>query len=323
MVGATRGNDGSEGLLMEQTMQSLLAPLPYDAWAETKKTLQLYTQVVGKVQLRYTRLRNHWWNITFRPTSRGIATHMMQDGSTFFDIEFDFIDHRLVVRSNRTRQSLGFPLHDGLSVAEFYASLFAIFGTMGLKLSILPVPYGQEGATPFAEDAANHRYDPTLVRRWWDALLWTTDVMNEFGTSYVGKQSEPQLFWHSFDLAVSRYSGRKTPGPAPASPVMREAYFGEVIAFGFWAGDPNIPAPTYYTYTAPEPASLTSFTLSPASAHWVTSGSGHLGTLPYDVVRESSDPPKTLLEFFESGFEAGTSLAFWDTAALTRDAVHT
>jgi hypothetical protein len=172
--------------------------------------------------------------------------------------------------------------------------------------------------TPFRRDGEHHRYDGVLVRRWWEAVLWSADVLNEFGVSFVGKQSEPQVFWHSFDLAVGRFSGHRSHAPASDNPVMREAYSGEVIAFGFWAGDANIPAPSYYTYTAPEPSALPSFPLRPEAARWVASGAGHLGILAYDVVREAADPRRTLLDFFASGFEAGSRLSPWDTAELTR-----
>lgn len=303
---------------MEPTPPSPLAPLPYEDWSDTKTTLQLFTQIVGKIQLRYTRLRNHWWNVTYRTTARGIATHLMRAGDLAFDVEFDFIDHRVVLRSNRTRETSTFALHDGLSVAEFYEAIFALFASIGLVPDILAVPYGQTDTTPFARDVAHHRYDGALVRRWWEALLWTTDVLDEFAVGFVGKQSEPQLFWHSFDLAVGRFSGHRSPAPIPEDAVAREAYSAEVIAFGFWAGDANIPAPSFYTYTAPEPPTLSSFPLRPAAARWSPSGSGHLGILAYDAVREASDPRRMLLDFFASGFEAGTTLAPWDTSELAR-----
>ena len=281
-------------------------------------TLQLFTQIVGKIQKRYTRLRNHWWNVTYRPTARGIATHLMRAGDLFFDVEFDFIDHRVAIRSNRAREPLTLALRDGLTIAEFYDAIFERFASIGLEPDIRAHPYGQVDATPFARDHAHHRYDGVLVRRWWEALLWTTDVLDEFAIGYLGKQSEPQVFWHSFDLAVGRFSGRPSAAPKPADPVAREAYSAEVIAFGFWAGDANIPAPSFYTYTAPEPPMLSSFPLRPAAARWGSSGSGHLGVLAYDAVREASDPRATLLDFFASGFEAGTTLAPWDTTDLTR-----
>lgn len=298
---------------------SLIQPLPFEAWSTSKTTLQLYAQIVGKLQLRYTHLRNHWWNITFRPTSRGMATHVMHEGDVFFEIAFDFVDHLVVVNTNRSSEPGTIALRDGLSVKSFENELFVTLRKMGLEnLRISPTPYGQTDALPFAEDETHNRYDQQMVRRWWEATLWTNDVLNEFGLPYVGKQSEPQLFWHSFDLAVGRFSGK--PSAAPQSPnlVMREAYSGEVIAFGFWAGDANIPAPTYYTYTSPEPTTLTEMTLRPTTAHWAASGAGHLGLLAYDIVRGADDPRATLLDFFESGFEAGSLASGWATSDLLR-----
>jgi len=303
---------------VERTTHSLLAPLPYEDWIETKTTLHLFTQIVGKLQLRYTRLRNHWWNVTFRPSARGIATHLMHVADTFFEVEFDFIEHCVIVRSNRPSKSQTVVLRDGLSIAEFYQSLFSLFRSMDLELSVLATPYGMNVTTPFSQDVQHHRYDPVLVQHWWNAVLWSADVLNQFGTEFVGKQSEPQLFWHGFDLAVGRFSGRRSHVPPPDDPVAKEAYSDEVIAFGFWAGDANIPEPSYYTYTAPEPAAITSFPLRPGAALWTKSGSGHLGILPYDAVREATDPRSTLLDFFASAFEAGTGAAQWDTADLTR-----
>ena len=297
---------------------TLLAPLPYEAWEPTKTTLHLWCQIVGKVRLRYTPSRNHWWNVTLLPTARGLSTLRMRDADTFFEIELDFIDHAARLRSNRAHAPATFPLQDGLSVADFYRQIVQLLAGIGVDAHIVAKPYGVPMTTPFAQDREHHAYDRVMVRRWFDALLWTANVFEEFAGSFLGKESPAHLFWHAFDLALARYSGRAAAGPPKDDPVQQEAYSHEVIAFGFWPGDEKTPAPTYYTYTAPEPQDLTVQTLRPDAAGWYPSGSGHLGALPYETVRTAHDPKTTLIEFLRSGYESGTRTAKWDVAALAR-----
>ena len=296
---------------------ALLEPLPFAAWEPTKTTLHLWCQIVGKIALRSTALRNHWWNCTLRPTARGLKTQLLRSGDSFFDIELDLVGHRAIVCTSTAHEPAGFALHDGMSVAEFYTAMRFALASVGLDVPILAKPYGFPGqSTPFPEDREHHAYVVTAVRSWWNAIAWTTDVFERFASEFAGKQGPVQLFWHSFDLALGRYSGRRAGGPPKTDPVEAEAYSHEVIAFGFWPGDANAPAPAYYTYTAPEPADLTSTTLAPAGAAWVPSGTGHLGVLGYDAVRNADDPAAMLLSFLRSGYDAGTRTARWDTAAL-------
>jgi hypothetical protein len=297
----------------------MLEELPYAAWETTKTTLHLWSQVVGKIALRTSSLRSHWWNTTLRPTGRGLRTVALRAGEVSFDIEFDFVEHRVIVSASSSPDAAEFELRDGLSVAEFYAALKAALAGFGISVPIVAKPYGIAGlTTPFAQDREHHSYDAVMVRRWWDIVRWTSDVFERFAVEFVGKQGPVQLFWHSFDLALGRYSGRRADGPPKSDPVEREAYSHEVIAFGFWAGDANVPAPTYYTYTAPEPASLTTIALQPEGAAWNAAGSGHLGTIPYDVIRGAADPEAALLAFLRSGYDAGVRAAGWDVAALRR-----
>jgi uncharacterized protein DUF5996 len=294
-----------------------LPSLPYADWETTKTTLHLWTQIVGKIRLKATPRLNHWWNVSLRPNARGLTTQRMHAGDSHFQIQFDFIDHRLVLVTDAA-EAASFPLRDGLSVAEFYRKLFAMLEAYGIRVPILAKPYGVPMTTPFAKDTEHRSYDAAMVRRWWDVIRWTADVLDEFASRFAGKQSPVQLFWHSFDLAMARYSGGRAGGPRKDDPVEREAYSHEVIAFGFWPGDPNTPAPTYYTYTAPEPATLTTEPLASGGA-WYPSGSGHLGGLSYDTVRNAPDPRAALLAFMQSGYEAGTRTANWDTAALAHE----
>ena len=290
---------------------SLLAPLPYEEWTPTLTTLHLWCQIVGKLRLGHVPYRSHWWNVTLLPTARGLSTGRMRAGTTFFQIDFDFVDHEVVVQSNRAHEPASIPLRDGLSVAEFYATLFQTLAAFGIQTRIVDKPYGMGVDIPFSVDRDHASYDRVMVRRWWEIILWSADVFDQYASEFIGKESPAHVFWHSFDLAIARYSGRPANKPPSENPVEQEAYSQEVISVGFWAGDPNTPAPTYYTYTAPEPASLTSMPLAPVQAAWSASGSGHLGVLPYDAVRTAADPRATLLEFMHAGFNAGTKAANW------------
>ena len=296
---------------------ALLEPLPFPDWEPTKTTLHLWCQIVGKIALGSSALRNHWWNCTLRPTAQGFKTQLLRAGDTFFDIELDLAEHRAIVRAGAAQQPATFELYDGLSVAAFYAALRTALSRFAIDVPILAKPYGFPGeSTPFADDREHHAYDTAAVRRYWNVVAWTTDVLERFASEFAGKQGPVQLFWHSFDLALGRYSGRRADGPPKTNPVEREAYSHEVIAFGFWPGDANAQAPAYYTYTAPEPSDLTSAPLEPAAASWIPSGSGHMGLLPYESVRTSDDPAAALTAFLRSGYDAGTRAGRWDTAAL-------
>ncbi|HEX3466456.1 MAG TPA: DUF5996 family protein [Candidatus Elarobacter sp.] len=297
----------------------VLEPIPYAAWEPTKTTLHLYAQIVGKIALRSSALRNHWWNCTLKPTARGLRTERLNAGGIPFDVELDFVDHRAIVHAG-LHDDVTFALHDGLSVAEFFDAMRASLRAFGIRVPIVAKPYGVPAlTTPFAHDREHRSYDAAAVRRWWNAVRWTSDAFERFASEFAGKQGPVQLFWHSFDLALGRYSGRRAGGPPKTDPVEREAYSHEVIAFGFWAGDANVPAPTYYTYTAPEPETLTSYALRPQGAAWNAAGAGHMGTVPYDAIRGAENPEAALFEFLRSAYEAGTRAAGWDVRALAHD----
>ncbi len=295
-----------------------LEPLPYAGWLPTKTTLHLWSQIVGKIALRSSALRNHWWNCTLKPTAHGLRTDRLNANGTSFDIELDLTGHRVVVRAE-DRDEASFALRDGLSVADFFSSVRETLRAVGIAVPIVAKPYGVPGLeTPFARDDEHRSYDADAVRRWFAVVRWSADVMERFASEFTGKQGPVQLFWHSFDLALGRYSGRRNPGPLPDDPVAREAYSHEVIAFGFWAGDARVEAPAYYTYTAPEPPALTTLPLRPAGAGWVASGAGHLGTVPYETIRTAGDPAGALMEFLRSAYDAGANAAAWDAALLRR-----
>lgn len=288
-----------------------LPALPYDEWEPTRWTLHLWVQIVGKIRLRSSPHRNHWWNVPLYVTARGLTTRLMRSGGLGFQIDFDFIDNVLIISTETgNRESLA--LHDGLTVQAFYEWVRAALARLNLDVRIRARPYGVPIDTPFADDTEHRSYDADAVRRWWSILTFSANVFEEFAGRFVGKTSPVHLFWHSFDLAVTRFSGRPAPPRPNANRVEREAYSHEVISFGFWPGDANTRFPAYYTYTAPEPARLAEISLRPQAAKWVeVSSTSHLGILPFDDVRESADPRSTLLDFLQSGFEAGARQADW------------
>ena len=287
-----------------------LEPMPLDAWEPTKDTLHLWCQIVGKVQLALTPRRNHWWNVTLQPTVRGLTTRRMPTGGDSLELELDLVDHRL--RARTTTGEGGFGLEDGLSVAGFHRRLGDVLDGLGVEVAIRAEPFGVPVTTPFAEDEEHASYDAAAATRFLRVLQWSADVFEEFAGWYSGKTSPVQLFWHSFDLAVSRFSGRRAPAVPDADPVTAEAYSHEVISFGFWPGDRRTPFPAYYSYTAPEPPGLRDRPLRPKAARWTEPGGGSLALLDYDDVRAAADPPATLLDFLQSAYEAGAASAGWD-----------
>jgi len=281
-------------------------------WRTTKDTLHLYCQIVGKVRLASTPPRNQWWNVPLYVATRGLTTRRLHRGDTTFEIDFDFIDHSLIVRTHdgRTRS---FALADGVPVADFDTRLHEALGELGVDVAIKEEPFGVPMTTPFREDRDHASWDRSAIERFGRILDWSDGVFEEFSGWFNGKTSPIHLFWHSFDLAVTRFSGR--PAPAiEADAVTREAYSHEVISFGFWAGDDNVPDAAYYSYTAPEPDGLRDQPL--AVGDWVASGSGSLAILPYDLVRTARDPRGTLLAFMQGAYEAGARLARWDTSTF-------
>jgi len=293
-----------------------LPELPLEAWEATKETLHLWSQVVGKVRMASTAPRNHWWHVPLYVDVRGLTTRRMHGpAGVVFEIDFDFVDHRLVVQTNRGEVE-SFELVDGLSVAEFDEQLHATLARLDVDVAVGETPFGVPTTTPFRSDRKHASYDRGAVERFWRILDWTDEVFEEFAGWYCGKTSPVHLFWHSFDLALTRFGGRRAPALADADPVTREAYSHEAVSFGFWAGDQNIREPTYYSYTAPEPARLREHPLRPQAAFWSEQRSGSLALLRYDAVRTGADPKGSLLAFLESAYQAGADASGWDRSEL-------
>ncbi len=297
------------------TTRPNLPPLPLENWEHTKETLHLWVQIVGKVRMATSPPRNHWWHVPLYVDVRGLTTRRLHapDGATF-QIDFDFVDHRLAVRTSRGDVE-SFALAE-LSVAAFDAKLHATLRDLGVDVAIRETPYGVPITTPFPQDVEHAEYDSDSVERFWRILDWTDGVFELFSGWYCGKTSPVHLFWHSLDLAVTRFDGGRAPDASALGRVDREAYSHNVVSFGFWAGDRDVREPMYYAYAAPEPEGLRAQPLRPDDASWVERTGGSMALLPYEAIRKAPDPQKTLLSFLESAYQAASGLAGWDRQEL-------
>jgi hypothetical protein len=289
--------------------------LPLEDWQPTLSTLHMWTQVVGKLRLAQSPWTNHSWHVTLYVTARGLTTSPIPHGNRSFQVDFDFVSHELVLQAS-DGQVARIPLQPQ-SVAVFYARLMAQLELMGLHVDIRCMPCEVADAVPFDQDQAHCSYDAEFVNRFWRILLQSDRVLKRFRAGFKGKCSPVHFFWGGPDLAVTRFSGRpapKHPGGIPnlADWVTQEAYSHEVSSCGFWAGGGPVPYPCFYSYAYPQPAGFADAKVQPPEAFY----SKDLGEfiLPYDVVRQSQDPDRTLLAFLQSTFDAAASLAHWDPA---------
>ena len=296
----------------------LFPAMPLGEWQDTKCTLHRFAQVVGKIRLAAAVRRNHWWNVPFHLTGRGITSRPMglTDGNPIFTIDFDFVDHRLLVAAGDGR-TVSFPLY-GRSVAAFYRDTLDALRAVGVAVSIdRPTPFDlPDAGRPFSEDTEHASYDPLWATRYWQILSQVNLVLEEFAARFSGKVSPVHHFWHTFDIAHTRFADRHVDQPPTADPVTREAYSREVISFGFWFGDDRFGEPAFYGYTAPEPPGLADQPLEPEAAWWEPGNGSHLAVLGYDDTRAASDPRATVLGFYESAYQAGARLAGWDIGRL-------
>lgn len=288
--------------------------LPLEEWRETYATLHMWTQIVGKVRLVLSARINHWWQVPLYVTSRGLTTSPIPHGAGAFEIDFDFIDHRLLINTSDGAEKV-LELRPR-SVADFYGELMATLGALGIEARITARPDEVPDPVPFAQDHAHAAYDPEYANRFWRILVQSDRVFREFRARFIGKCSPVHFFWGSFDLAVTRFSGRRAPEREGADSITREAYSHEVISHGFWPGSGNIQYPAFYSYTAPEPQGLPQAKVRPAAAFYNPETAGFI--LPYDEVRLADKPDNVLLEFLQSTYEAGADLAGWDRASLER-----
>ncbi len=287
-----------------------LPPMPVEEWEPTLDTIHLWAQVIGKIKLALTPLKNQWWNVPLYVDARGLTTRVLRQGERSFRVDLDFVAHRLELVTDGGG-STGFELSGGLSVAAFYERMMGMLAKVGIEVRIRPEPFGVPMTTPFPDDTEHASYDAAAVERYWRALEWTYWVLEGFAGWFSGKASPVQLYWHTFDLAYTRFSGRDATTDPSTDSVSREAYDQEVISFGFWPGDRNTRFPAFYSYTAPEPEGLAKRRLEPGAARWTAADGGHLAVLPYEEVRASKDPERDLLGFLESAYQAGAAAANW------------
>ncbi len=308
---------------MQQTTEQMAAhpsagdlwpALPWEDWKDTATTLHMWMQIVGKTRLSLTPLENHWWNVPLYVTPRGLSTWSMPYHNDLFDIEFDFVDHRLHVRMT-SGESKSIALRPQ-SVAEFYDEYLSLLRSFGIDAKINPKPVEVADPIPFAEDHQHASYDKDSVHRFWRILQRSDTLFKRFRAAFLGKSSPVHFFWGSFDLAVTRFSGRPAPPRPGADSITREAYSHEVISAGFWPGNGGFGAPAFYCYAAPQPAGLEKEQIRPAQAHYDNDLKEFV--LKYDDVRQADSPDDAVLEFLQSSYEAGARLAGWDRAALER-----
>ena len=288
--------------------------LPLAEWRRTQETLHLWMQVVGKIRLGLTPLINHWWNSTLYLTARGLTTGMMPLDERALEIRFDFVDHQLLIESSHAA-TVRLPLQ-AQTCATFYETLLGALRGIGAEVAIWPVTCELPELIRLDQDRDHTVYVAEQAHRWWRVMLSTANVLEEFRGRFYGKSSPVHFFWGSFDLAITRFNGRRAPAREGADAITREAYSHEVISAGFWPGSGPIEDAAFYAYAAPQPDGFANAAVKPAAARYDTT----LGefVLMYEDVRRSEDPHATLMDFLQSTYDAAASLAGWDRAQLDR-----
>jgi Family of unknown function (DUF5996) len=288
--------------------------LPLDAWKDTYATLHMWTQIVGKVRLKLTPLVNHWWNVPLYVSAKGLATSWIPYRDRAFELWFDFLRHQLVLETS-----------DGLvksialaprTVADFYGEFMEMLRSANIDVKIWTMPQEVANPIPFEKDREHASYDREYVERFWRILLSVDAVLTQFRARFIGKSSPVHFFWGSFDLAVTRFSGRRAPEREGADPVTREAYSHEVSSVGYWPGGGAINSGAFYSYMAPTPEGFKDARVRPEGAYFDAQVGEFI--LKYEAVQTAPSPTAALLEFCQSTYEAGAMLANWDRNALER-----
>jgi hypothetical protein len=291
-----------------------LPPLPWADWKDTQATLHMWMQIIGKIQLKLTPLVNHFWNVTFHLNARGMETQALHYSGGVLEIRFDFIDHDLIF-ANSQGEVRRLPLRPQ-TVAAFYAQVIKALTEMGVEVKIWPVPVELPDPIPFERDTLHASYDRAAVERFWRIFSWANAVLEEFRAGFIGKSSPVHFFWGSFDLAVTRFSGRRAPERPEADSITREAYSHEVSSAGLWPGGGAISGPAFYSYAAPAPDAFADQIVKPAAAFYDRNLNEFL--LMYDDVRQAPSPHDALMDFLQSTYVGAADPAHWDRKALER-----
>ena len=292
--------------------------LDWANWEPSASTLHMWTQIVGKVRLALSPLQAHWWNVPLYVSARGLSTSAMQSGGEMLDNEFDFVSHDLHFRlPSTTGASLSIPLR-AQTVADFYREFQQSLALLGVNVHIHPMPVELQNLIRFDLDTVHASYDPEYAHRFWRVLVSVDQIFQKFSSAFIGKVSPVHFFWGSFDLAVTRFSGRRAPERPDADAVTREAYSHEVISAGFWPGNGGYGEAAFYCYAAPSPAGLAEVKVQPAAAYFDTKLGEFL--LKYNDVRSAPSPEEAVRAFLESTYAAAADKAGWDRAALERHA---
>jgi hypothetical protein len=293
---------------------TLWPPLSLAEWESTRATLHMWTQIVGKVRLALSPLVNHWWQVPLYVSARGLTTSAIPYGGCIFEIEFDFAGRNLVIRKNGQAETLVrlYPR----SVSDFYHEVMAALRAAGIEVKIWPVPVEIPNPIPFPDDREHASYEPDYVNRFHRILMQADTILREFRARFIGKASPVHFFWGSFDLAATRFSGRRAPEREGADPITREAYSHECCSAGFWPGGGEIAGPAFYSYAAPEPTGYAAEPVLPPAAIY------HNGLrefiLMYEDVRLAASPGTALLDFLQSTYDAAANMGNWDRVNLER-----
>jgi len=290
--------------------------LPLQAWQDTYATMHMWTQIVGKVRLALSPKINHWWEVPLYVNALGLTTSPIPYEAGIFEIQFDFIHHKLLIRTNHDAERV--IALAPRSVADFYQEFMQCLQSLDIHVRIWKMPCEVPNPIAFDQDTKHAFYDLDYANRFWRILVSADEIFKEFRSRFVGKSSPSHFFWGSFDLAVSRFSGRRAPAREGADSITREAYSHEVISAGFWPGGGDVQGPAFYTYAAPEPAGFAKAHVGPAKAFYHSQM--HEFLLMYDDVRRASSPKAAILEFMQSTYEAGASLGNWNREELERPA---
>ncbi|HEV2654692.1 MAG TPA: DUF5996 family protein [Ktedonobacteraceae bacterium] len=300
--------------LSQAEREHLWPALPLEEWQETYRTVHMWMQIVGKVKLQLHPYINHWWHVAFSITSRGMTTGPIPYNRNTFEIDIDFINHQLTLFTSKGATRI-MPLIPR-SVADFYHEFLALLRSQGIDVSIDPIPSEVADPIPCDINQTDNSYDEEYVNRFWRILVQIDQVFKTFRSDFIGKSSPVHFFWGAFDLAVTRFSGRRAPERKEADSITREGYSHEVFSCGFWPGGGTINSPAFYAYAAPEPDGFKTAIIRPRGALYLPDLSEYV--LMYEDVRKATSPEQMILDFCQSSYEAAATLAHWDREALER-----